>query len=190
MNVPENEGEVSVPAVESGVWNPTNLRLIENVLVTVTEFPALSVAVALTVCDPNVVVFSAVPFAGEPEQLANPDSESAQVNCIVIDVPKDRLEPFVGDVIVTVGGTVSTLTDLLANVVLPAASVQLADAIWFAPLELKTTGGGVDGMPDNASEQAKFTVTAVLFQPFAFASGACATLASGGVLSILTGGVV
>jgi hypothetical protein len=39
-------------------------------------------------------------------------------------------------------------------------------------------------MPDSASAQVKVTMTSALFQPFAFAGGACVWPIVGGVLSI------
>ena len=68
----------------------------------------------------------------------------------------------------------------------PATSVQVPDAIWFAPDAVNTTGGEHEAIPEPPSTPVKVTVTSVLFQPFAFGRGDAVAVTTGGVLSILS----
>src|SRR5437773_8118135 len=69
---------------------------------------------------------------------------------------------------------------------LPALSVQVpGPAVWAAPSALSVTGAVQKSIVDSASAPMKVTVTSVLFQPFAFASGNWAAEAVGAVLSML-----
>ena len=55
--------------------------------------------------------------------------------------------------------------------VLPALSVAVPVALWLVPLALRVTGLVTEAIPESASVALKVTVTGVLFQPFALATG-------------------
>src|SRR6266581_8929254 len=94
--------------------------------------------------------------------------------------------PSDGDVMVRLGGVLSRLTFTLAVAPLPARSVAVPEATWFSPSLLIVTGGAQLSTPDPASEQVKLTVTSVLFQPLAFASGERVAVMMGPDLSMWT----
>src|SRR5207247_1275554 len=87
-----------------------------------------------------------------------------------------------------VGAVLSMLIPVLETgaLTLPALSVQVpGPAVWAAPSALSVTGAVQKSIVDRASVPVKVTVTSVLFQPLAFASGNWAAEAVGAVLSML-----
>src|SRR3954453_523204 len=54
---------------------------------------------------------------------------------------------------------------------LPALSVAVPEAVWFAPSPVMMMSLGQDFTPERASEQVKWIVTEPLYQPFLFADG-------------------
>jgi hypothetical protein len=89
----------------------------------------------------------------------------------------------------TAGGVLSMLIPLtVAEAELPARSWHVPLTDWFASSVERVVGaGGLPGArPESASAHWKLTVTFVLFQPFAFATGVADPEMVGGVLSSLT----
>src|SRR5262245_57796220 len=76
------------------------------------------------------------------------------------------------------------------RLMLPALSVHVPDADWFAPLVVNTTSGTQPSTPESASIPLKLTVTSEWFHPLASGPGEALALATGRVLSILTTGDV
>jgi hypothetical protein len=68
----------------------------------------------------------------------------------------------------------------------PATSETVPLMICPTPSVVTVCGGGQLTTPDKLSEQVKVTVTGVLFQPVAEASGDCVAVIVGGVKSKLT----
>ena len=77
------------------------------------------------------------------------------------------------------------LTRTVAFAVLPALSTAVPTTGCFAPSVETVTGAGHDRIPDPESEQAKLTVTSVLFQPFSLAAGDAVAVIVGGVGSVV-----
>src|SRR5262245_51020313 len=73
---------------------------------------------------------------------------------------------------------------------LPATSVHVPEADWFAPFVVSTTFGEQAAIPESVSAPVKFTATSVLFHPLALGAGEAVALATGKVLSMFTGGDV
>src|SRR5947199_242358 len=73
---------------------------------------------------------------------------------------------------------------------LPARSIAVPVALWLDPSVATTWSGGHVAMPAPASEQAKCTVTVLLFHPFAFGAGVSVAVIDGGPRSILIGSLV
>ncbi len=86
---------------------------------------------------------------------------------------------------VTVGLVSSTLTVVSSVAELPALSVAVPWTFCAAPSPL-VTGDVQPAMPEPPSVQVKVTVTSLLFQPAALATGDCVWLMPGAVLSIFT----
>src|SRR5580765_5208240 len=80
------------------------------------------------------------------------------------------------------------MPETLAEAEFPARSVQLRLTCCDAPSVETTAAGSHVWTPERPSVAATLTVTSVLFQPCAFASGARDPVTSGAVLSILTTG--
>ncbi len=88
---------------------------------------------------------------------------------------------------VMVGLVVSMLTVAGSEAVLPALSVTVPVTVWSLPSVPTVLFGPQLATPEPPlSPQVKVTVTAPLFQPFAFAAGDWAWVIVGGVLSMLT----
>ncbi len=86
---------------------------------------------------------------------------------------------------VTVGSLVSTFTVTESLEVLPARSVQDAVTCWApSPAEVVCWVQFAGSMPAPASVQFQSTVTALSFQPAAFAAGLRAGLADGPTASV------
>jgi len=85
-----------------------------------------------------------------------------------------------------VGGVSSILTRAEAVLVLPATSVAVPFAVCPRPSCVRVTGEEQLATPDRVSEQAKFTLTLLLFQPKELARGARLGVMTGGVLSMLS----
>src|SRR5262249_22937768 len=85
-----------------------------------------------------------------------------------------------------VGAVVSMLMrSMVAVTVLPARSVKVAVAVWFCPsLTMFRSTKVAPSIPESVSVAVKRTVTAVLFQPLAFAA-VRVNETNGSVLSIL-----
>src|SRR3954471_15483394 len=70
--------------------------------------------------------------------------------------------------------------------VLPAWSVTLLVTLWSAPSpKTASAGQAPSGTPDSASEQMKWTLTAVLFQPYPLGCGSTEAVMDGPCGSIL-----
>src|SRR5947209_8221279 len=93
-------------------------------------------------------------------------------------------------------GCVKSMLMLVADVfeLLPATSVQVPAADWFAPSVVSVAAEVSEPTPEairaGLSTHVKVTATAVLFQPFAFGAGETVLEITGGVLSIFTPGDV
>ena len=74
-------------------------------------------------------------------------------------------------------------TVMLAVAVFPALSVAMPEITWLAPSPLTIVGAGQVAIPEPVSAQTNFTVTFVLFQPFALARGVATAVIVGGVVS-------
>ena len=113
--------------------------------------------------------------------------EAVQVKLTVTLV---LFQPFAlgtGDATATIDGKVSsTFNVTLAVAEFPALSAAVPEMTCLAPLPETTTGEGHCAIPDSESEQAKFTVTLVLFQPPAPGAGVAVAVIVGAVLSILS----
>src|SRR5882672_4959852 len=87
------------------------------------------------------------------------------------------------DEAVTMGAVLSMFTVMLAVAVFPALSIAVPEITWLAPSALTIVFAGQVLMPEPVSEQMNFTVTFVLFQPFALAAGVATAVIVGGVVS-------
>src|SRR5271163_1427816 len=148
----------------------------------VAVFPALSVAVPLTVW-----LAASVETVMGAGQVAMPEPESEQVN---VTVTLELFQPLAlgagAATAVMAGGVLSIFTDKVAEAVLPALSVT-DPVTGVVPSVATVMGAGqVPAIPESASEQVNVTVTLELFQPLALAAGDCTAVITGGVLSRLT----
>src|SRR5712691_6360883 len=120
---------------------------------------------------------------------ARPESASEQEKLTVTFVLFQPLPFAAGDGLPPmVGFVLSMLIPVLETgaLTLPALSVQVpGPAVCAAPSALSVTGAVQKSIVDRASVPVKVTVTSVLFQPLAFASGNWAAEAVGAVLSML-----
>ena len=93
--------------------------------------------------------------------------------------------PFGGEVIATTGAVRSIFTaPLVTDAVLPARSVAVPLAVWFAPSVDSCASGPHVAMPDPESAQVKWIETGLLFQPLPFGAGDAAAVMTGAVLSM------
>ena len=97
-----------------------------------------------------------------------------------------NVAPFAGEVMLMVGGVLSSLTVTDVEALFPATSVAEPEIAWFAPSVATATGEGQVATPERESPQVKLTVTLELFQPAALGAGETAAAIVGGVLSILS----
>src|SRR4051794_41845219 len=79
------------------------------------------------------------------------------------------------------------MSSTVVSVVLPALSTAVPVADWPALSFESVTGAEQPPTPDPSSEQAKGTVTGVLFQPKPFAARRRAALMGGGVPAVFSG---
>jgi len=97
-----------------------------------------------------------------------------------------NVAPFAGEVMLIVGGVLSSLTVIDVEALLPAASVAVPEMIWLAPSVVTVCGAGQLATAEVASLQANVTVTLLLFQPAAFGAGEAVAVIVGGSLSTPT----
>src|SRR4051794_9621908 len=148
----------------------------------VVELPALSATFAVTVrFEPSLLM---VLFGGHA-LVVKPDSASVHVHLIeTSDLYQSFAFAEVVGAPVSVGAVRSMLMGLtVVDVVLPAASMAVPATDWFAP-SAETVALGPHDVTAFKSEHVKLTATwAVLFQPFAFATGTRLALMTGAMLS-------
>ena len=167
---------VGTPVSVGAVWST-----LMPAVVAVAVFPAASLAVPLTDWLRPSPTFCAA------EQVSTPESASPQTDVTVTGAlyhpsafgERSRETE-------TVGFVLSMLTNAGSEAVFPALSVAVPMTLWCAPSANNVVEPTQLGIPDTASAHANVTVTSVLFQPLAFASGDCVWLIVGGVLSIFT----
>jgi hypothetical protein len=171
---------VGAPVRAGGVVSPAGA-----VDVAVAVLPALSVAVPVTVTPgPTVFEFVAEPSARHvaiPDACPPPEFESEHVNVTVV-VPS----AFWVCAAVIVGFALSTRTVTEPpDPVLPRRSVFAGAVSVTIPFDdtLSVWKGLEPTQPEPPSPALHWTVTSLLFQPFAFAAGATDAVTTGPVLS-------
>src|SRR6266545_2548876 len=153
-------------------------------LLALVVLPALSLTDAATFLpapSPPIVLLS-----GQPTSMPESASEHAQATVTSPAYQPAALAPVVGAPLRT-GATLSMLTGpTVALAVLSALSVAAPTRDWSAPSSVRVVVPGQLLMLDSSSAQVKLTVTAVLFQPLAFAAGLRTPAIVGAFLSSLT----
>jgi hypothetical protein len=114
-----------------------------------------------------------------------PDKESAQLKLMVTGALfQPALLADGAKLVAIVGAVLSRLIVTEVEAALPALSVAVPLTTCFAPSVLIVTGAGHTAMPEVLSEQAKVTVTSVLFHPKLSGAGLAETEMTGGSVSV------
>src|SRR5690242_19865796 len=124
--------------------------------------PALSVADAVIVCAPGPKLHAGA-FTFAQFVVARPESASDAVHVNVTCWSTVYVAAWLPKT--TVGLVLSIETVFDAEAELPALSVQVPLAVWFAPCDENVTGLVTEATPEVASVQVNVTVTFVLFHP-------------------------
>ncbi len=147
--------------------------------------PALSLTEALaersTPSPVTTLLAGQLPSPVMPERLSLHDQAT-------VTSPLYQPLPLVGPVAepLSDGAVLSTLMPVTpALALLPAASVAVPLALWFAPSP-SVCDAGQTSTPESVSPQVKLTVTSALYQPLPLATRSGAALIVGAVLSMLT----
>src|SRR5712692_7318181 len=125
--------------------NGTTVSTITSALV-VTAFPAQSTVSRRTVCKPSErpvkvypVLVAGRAVTGPPSKLTSkwlmPEVASAAVH-VIVKWEKATTAPAIGDVMATLGGVVSTMTDTETVVECPARSKAVTAKVWLPSARL------------------------------------------------------